>query len=199
MKKSILLAVILLLVLGTAGCSKEKKTIKAEDVSESTILVKSDGRIQAATVEEFDKDYYKLNELQDYIENEVSTYNKKAGGEKVIIDEIQLRDGKAIMVLSYTGMDQYVSFNEVTAAYFNGGIKDITLDLPTTLISRKNEALASTEEIIQNNKYRILVLNEPYHIIVDGEIKYYSENTEVIDKNEVKSAPEGMTIVAFKP
>ncbi len=199
MKKSILLAIILLLVLGTAGCSKEKKMIKAEDVSESTILVKSDGKIQAATVEDFDKDYYKLSELQDYIENEVSAYNTKAGGEKVIIDEILLRDGKAIMVLSYTGMDQYVSFNEVTAAYFNGGIKDITLDLPTTLISRKNEALASTEEIIQNNKYRILVLNEPYHIIVDGEIKYYSENTEVIDKNEVKSAPEGMTIVAFKP
>ncbi len=199
MKKSILLAIILLLVLGTAGCSKEKKMIKAEDVSESTILVKSDGKIQAATVEDFDKDYYKLSELQDYIENEVSAYNTKAGGEKVIIDEILLRDGKAIMVLSYTGMDQYVSFNEVTAAYFNGGIKDITLDLPTTLISRKNEALASTEEIIQNDKYRILVLNEPYHIIVDGEIKYYSENTEVIDKNEVKSAPEGMTIVAFKP
>ena len=199
MKKIILCTMLLLLAFAAVGCSKEKKIIKAEDVTVGTILVKSNGTLQVATVEEFNKNYYKLSELQDYIGKEVVAFNKAAGEEKITIDSIELREGKAIMILTYSGMDQYAAFNKVTAAYFNGGIKDIPLDLPTTLISSKNESLVSTADVIQNDKYKILILNEPYQIIVDGKVKFYSENSQMTSDSEVKGAAEGMTIVAFKP
>jgi hypothetical protein len=199
MKKLVLCTILLLFVLGTAGCSKEIKKISADDVTVSTILVKSNGKLQVATVEDFDKTYYKLSDLQDYIAKEVDDYNKANGEDKIKVDDVQLRDGKAIMVLTYAGMEQYATFNHLSAAYFNGGVDEVGLDLPTTLISTKNESLASTQEIIQNNKYKILVMNEPYHIIVDGKVKYYSENSKLIKDNKVQGAAEGMTIVVFQP
>jgi len=96
-------------------------------------------------------------------------------------------------------MDQYASFNDVTAAYFNGGITENPLDMPETLVSEKDGSLASTQEVLQNGKYKILVMTEPYHIIVDGKIKYYSENAVLSEDKTIKGAEDGMTIVVFKP
>jgi hypothetical protein len=72
------------------------------------------------------------------------------------------------------------------------------MDLPSTLINAKNDSLASTEEILQNEKYKILVLNEPYNIVVDGKVKYYSENAVYVDENTIQGAAEGMTVVVFR-
>ncbi len=199
MKKWFLCTILLLLILGTAGCRKEEKFLTADDISTNTLLAKSNGVLQVATVEEFDKTYYKLSELKDFISKEIDKYNKAAGEDKITLDDVQLNSGKAIMLLTYSGMDQYAGFNDVTAAYFNGGVTDMPLDLPSTLVSVKNGTLASTQEIIQSDKYKILVMNEPYDIIVDGTIKYYSENATYVDNNKLQGAAEGMTIVVFKP
>ena len=199
MKKLAFCALLLLVVLGTAGCNKEEKFITADDVTMNTILAKANGVLQVATVEDFDKSYYNLGELEDFINQKIEEYDKKTGSENVKVDDVKLKSGKAVMLLSYSGMDQYATFNNVTAAYFNGGITENPLDMPETLVSVKDGSLASTQEVLQNGKYKILVMTEPYNIIVDGKVKYYSENAELVDDNNVKSIKEGMTIVVFKP
>jgi hypothetical protein len=199
MKKLVLCVVLLSIILTAVGCRKEDIVLTAEEVTTNTILAKSNGVLQVATVEDFNKSYYSLSELEDFIKKEVDAYNKKIGDNKVAIEEIKLNSGKAVMLLTYSGMEQYVNFNEVPAAYFSGGVTEVPIDLPATLVSTKNETLASTQEILQNNKLKILVMNEPYEIIVDGDIKYYSENAAYLDDNKVQGAKEGMTIVVFKP
>lgn len=199
MKKLILCTIMLLSILGIAGCSKENIVLTADEISENTILAKEDGVLQVATVEDFDKEYYKLNELEDFISTEINTYNEAAGEKKITLEDVQLRDSKAIMLLTYAGMEPYSTFNDVTAAYFSGGTENVTLDLPTTLVNAKNDSLVSTEEVLQNQKYKVLVMYEPYNIIVDGKVKYYSEGAALVEDNEVKSTPEGMTVVVFKP
>jgi uncharacterized protein (DUF2344 family) len=190
---------MLLLVLGTAGCSREELFITTDNISVDTLLAKANGQLQVATVEEFDKSYYNLTELEDFVSKEIEVYNQTAGETKITFEDVQLNSGKAIMLLTYTGMDQYTAFNEVTAAYFNGGVKNNPLDMPATLINTKNESLVSTEEVLQNAKYKVLVMNEPYDIIVDGKIKYYSENSKLVDDNKIQCAAEGMTVIVFKP
>lgn len=199
MKKLILCTIMLLLVLGTAGCKKEEVFITADEVTVNTMLAKANGVLQVATVEDFNQTYYKISELEKFVKDEIDAYNQAAGEEKIRIENVQLQGGKAVMLLTYSGMDQYTNFNDVTAAYFNGGIEDNPLDLPSTLVNVKNDSLASTAEILQNNKYKILVMNEPYDIVVDGKIAYYSENATFVDDNKIQSAAEGMTIVVFKP
>ncbi len=199
MKKFTLCTMLLLFLLGTAGCNKEEKFITADEVTTNTILAKANGVLQVATVEDFDKSYYNLGELEAFIAQKIDEYNKKAGSEKIKVDDVRLKGGKAVMILTYSGMDQYASFNDVTAAYFNGGISDNPLDMPETLVSVKDGALASTQEVLQNGKYKILVMTEPYDIMVDGKIKYYSENAVLSEDKTIRSAEDGMTIVVFKP
>ena len=199
MKKWILCAILLLFMVGAAACRKEDVNITADNVTTNTILAKSNGVLQVATIEEFDKSYYNLNELESFVAKEIAVYNKAAGEEKISIDGVKLNKGKAVMLLTYSGMDQYANFNKVVAAYFNGGVSEVPMDLPTTLVSEKNGSLVSTQEILQNNKLKVLVLNEPYEIIVDGTIKYYSENATYVSANKVQGAAEGTTIVVFKP
>lgn len=199
MKKLTLSTIVLILILGIAGCSGKTKSIDIKDLETSTLLARENGEIQVATIEEFGETYYKLSELQDYIDEQVAAYNKKAGTDKVKVNDVEIVKDKAVMLLTYSGMDQYAAFNEVTAAYFNGGVKDNPLSLPNTLVNAKDEALASTQEVIQDESYKVLVLNEPYHIVVDGKVKFYSENATMTDSNEVEGALEGMTIVVFKP
>ena len=199
MKKLALCITMLLLIIGTAGCGNEAKVLTAEKVITNTILAKANGVLQVATIEDFDKTYYNLEELKGYITREIGDYNSKAGDNKVVMDDIRLKGGKAIMIVTYAGMEQYCAFNKVTAAYFNGGVGEISLDLPSTLVAEKDGSLASTQEIIQNNKYKVLIMYEPYHIQVEGKIAYYSENAKLVDKNELQGSDEGMTIAVFKP
>jgi hypothetical protein len=190
---------MLLFIVGTAGCRREEVSITADNVITNTILAKSNGILQVATIEEFNKPYYNLSELEDFVANEIAIYNKAAGDDKISIEDVKLNNGKAVMLLTYSGMDQYANFNDEAAAYFNGGVSEVGLDLPATLVSAKNGSLASTQEIIANNKLKILVMSEPYEILVDGTVKYYSENATFVDDHKVQGAAEGLTIVVFKP
>lgn len=199
MKKTAFCSIALLLLLGIAGCSGKEKSIDIDDVEANTLLARTNGEIQVASVEDFEKDYYKLSELQDFVNKEITTYNNEAGADKITVDKVEVKNQKAYLLLTYSGMDSYCAFNQVSAAYFNGGVKDIKLKLPTTLVTAKDESLASTQDIIQDSSYKILVLYEPYQIMVDGKVQYYSENAALIDKNEVEGAAEGMTIVVYKP
>jgi hypothetical protein len=199
MKKLVLCTITLLLVLSTFGCSKKDLNIDAEQITSDTLVAKSNGQLQVATVEEFDKDYYQLSELEEFVSEEIKVYNQKAGGDKIAIEDLQLKNNKAVMVLTYSGMDQYAAFNEVTAAYFNGGVTNIPLSLPDKLKDAKNDSFINTNEALQNTKYKVLIINEPYDIIVDGKIKYYSENAVMVENNKIQSAADDMTIIVFKP
>lgn len=181
-----------------AGCTKDDLNIDVNEISQNTFLAMKNGELKVATVETFDKAYYQKDELAAFVKTETEEYNAKNSDDKVAIDEIVVNESKAAMLLSYNGMRAYSTFNEVPAAYFNGGLKDVALELPTTLISAKNEDLASTEEVILNEDYKILILYEPYEIVVEGKVKYYSSGATLLKDNRVQAAAEGLTIIVFK-
>jgi hypothetical protein len=200
MKRLAFCALMLLLILGLTGCLGKEKSIDINDVTGSTMLARTNGEIQVATVEKFNKDYYDLSELKDYINKEIDAYNKKAGNGKIVVNKVEEKKEKAIMLLTYSGMGQYAAFNEEETAYFSGGPdKKLPFTLPTTLVNAENKDLTSTQDVITNEKYKILIVTEPYHVIVDGKVKYYSENVEFTDSNEVNSTGDGMSIIVFEP
>lgn len=203
MKKIVALTLVLLMLIGLTGCSNKTKYIDAQDVTESMMLARADGSLQVATVEKFDKEYYNLTELNDFIGKEIVAYNDTVKAENIKLDKVDVRDiggsKAAVMVLSYAGMKDYADFNQALAAYFHAGVKDVTLDLPKELLSYKKQDKVNTEDVIKHSDYRVLVVTEQFHIIVGGKIKYYSENAKKIDNNEVRSAAEGKTVIVYKP
>jgi hypothetical protein len=199
MKKLIFSGILLLCLTGITGCTKEDLSLTTKNVEMDTLLAKSNGAVQAATVEEFDKDYYNLNELEEFVMEEINSYNQVSGGENVVMDELELKDGNAVMILSYTGMKHYAEFNKVMAAYFNGGNKEIPLELPGSLVDVKNGSAVNTVDVLHNEKLKILILDEPFDVVVDGAIQYHSDNAVIVDKNKLHGAAEGLTVIAYKP
>ncbi len=199
MRRIIFASILLIFILSAAGCSKKELYISTEDVTSNTMLVKRNGQLQVAIVEDFSKAYYKLNELEEFVKKEINTYNKNAGGEDVTIEDLKLKNGNAVMLIGYTGMKHYASFNKVMAAYFAADTKDVALELPDQYVSAKNGDLVDRSTALKDGKYRVLVVYEPYDVIVDGSVKYYSNNAKPGKDNVIHSADEGATVIIYKP
>lgn len=188
MKKTVLFIIVLLSFLALVGCSKEEIFISTDDVNTNTILVKRDGSIYAAIVEDFNKSYYDLSELNEFISAEVNKYNGNLGSNEVVIEELELKNGRAILILRYSKMEHYSSFNEVPAAYYSASTQDVALELPDQYVNAKKNSVVDKETAMKNVKNKVLVLYEPYEIIVEGDIKFYSNNATLLEGNKIISS-----------
>ncbi len=198
MKKAALYTILALCFMMLAGCKREEKVISAEDVKSNTVLVRNNGTVQSATVEAFDKDYYSLSGLSDFITQEITKYNGDAGEEAITLSNLDQKEGNAVLILNYTNLSHYSQFNQTETvltsvqAAQNGDIA-----LPDTFINAKNNETVSKDEILKNEKYKILVVHEMTDVMVDGSVKYYSGGT-LADKSRVQTS-EGETFIVYKP
>lgn len=198
MKKVLLYTFLLLSFIMLNGCKKEEIFLTADDVTANTFLIKRNGSLHVAIVEDFDKSYYNLSELNEFVAKEVNAYNQKVGSEEVTIEELELKNGKAVLILGYSKMAHYSAFNNMPAAYF-GAWQDVDLELPSQYVDAKKNTVVDEETAMKNDKNKVLVLYEPYEIIVEGDVRYYSDNAELVDKNKVRSMNENMTVVIYRP
>jgi thioredoxin-related protein len=199
MKRVLICIIFLVSILLMAGCNKKEIFITTDDITSDTMLVKRDGSLLVAIVEDFDKSYYNLDELNEFVSKEVNAYNNKVGSKEVTIEELGLKNGKAVMILRYSKMAHYSAFNNMPAAYFSAGTENVALELPSQYVDTRKNSVVDKDTALKNSKNQVLVLYEPYEIIVEGDIRYYSENATYIEKGKVKSNSEDMTVVIYKP
>lgn len=199
MKKVLLYVFIFLSLITMNGCRQKEISLTTDDITANTFLMKRDGSLEVAIVEDFDKSYYSLSELNEFVAKEVNAYNEKVGSEEITIENLELKDGKVIMILGYSKMEHYSEFNSMPAAYFGTDTENVTLELPSQYVDAKKNEVVDKDTAMKNSKNRVLVLYEPYEIIVEGNIKYYSENATLLDNNRVRSSGDGMTVVIYKP
>jgi hypothetical protein len=180
------------------ACTKEEIFITSDDITSNTMLVKRNGSLYVAIVEDFDKSYYNLGELNEFVSKEVNAYNDKVGSKEVTIEELELKNGKAIMILGYTKMAHYSVFNNIPAAYFSAETENVALELPDRYVDARKETTVDKEAAFKNKKNQVLVLYEPYEIIVEGDIRFYSENATLLEDNKIRSNSEDMTVVIYR-
>ncbi|NLL72581.1 MAG: hypothetical protein GX237_03545 [Clostridiales bacterium] len=199
MKKKVLYMVVLLSFFALAGCSKDNISLNTNDINTNTMLVKRDGTIYTAIIEEFTENYYSLSELNEFTSSEVNKYNEKVGSNEVTIEDLELRNGKAVLTLKYSKMEHYSAFQNMPAAYYNASLQDVPLELPEQYVDAKKNTVVGKDTAMENGKNKVLVLYEPYEILVEGNIKYYSNNATLIEDNKVGSYNDEMVVVVFKP
>lgn len=199
MKRILIYLISTIVILLMAGCSKEEIFITADDIAGDTMLVKRNGSLYVAIVEEFDKSYYNLDELNEFVSKEVNAYNNKVGGQEVTIEELELKNGKAVMILGYTKMEHYSAFNSMPAAYFSSGTENVALELPANYMDTRKNTLVNKDTAMKNGKNQVLVLYEPFEIIIEGDIRFYSDNATLVEESKVKSNSEDMTVVIYRP
>ena len=199
MKKFLLYAILAICLILSAGCKKKDRIITAEEVKSNTVLVKNDGTVQAATVEVFDKNYYNLDELNNYVTNQINKYNQENGSDSIIMDSLTLNEGNAVMILSYAGLAHYNAFNKVEAAFTTtADATNSKIELPEVYLSAKDGAYASPDVALKNAKYKVLVLNEKTNVMIDGTIKFFT-NGKMNGKSNFETGSEEQSVIIYKP
>ncbi|QHQ60819.1 hypothetical protein Ana3638_08605 [Anaerocolumna sedimenticola] len=199
MQKFLLYTVLVFCLIFTAGCKNKERIISVDEVKNNTILVKNDGTVQSATVETFDKEYYNLDELKTFITDQIGKYNQTNGQDAIVFGSLDLKDGNAVLILNYSNLEHYKTFNKVDATLTTTvDAKSSNLELPDVYVSASDGAYASPDVALKNDKYKILIVNEKTDVIVDGTVKYFT-NAALLSKSNLQTNSEEKSVIVYKP
>lgn len=204
------LMIALLCISVVAGCSMKKADLSK--VTESTVGINADGSVDEVVIESFDREYYSLEELQDFVNEEVTAFNEanpreqpenqKDDPESAVITVQSIEedtDGKMVrMALSYLNTDIYNAFNG-TELQFMPAEEAASEDsiAGAKLISVKTGESAAFADLAGLEKLYVICTSEPLQIRTSGKIVYYSEASSLIDDHTVSTA-EGQSVIVFK-
>ena len=180
-----------------SGCSGNEGKLDISKVTSDTVLVKKDGKVQAAFIEDFEKDYYNKDELDTYIQNQVEKFQDEKGKEAVSIDNFDVTDKKAKVILTFEDMDAYSQFNSAEAKVYS--ITDAEKEgiLPETFVKASDSSTVNKSELVKQTQYKVLVTKEIVDIKVEGAIQYYSSAVLLNDKT-VQTIKDKQSVVVFE-
>lgn len=198
MKKIKLCAILFMCIIVLAGCNKSAASLNANEIKVNTLLIRNDGIVQSAIVEDFDKDYYSKTELSDFIDDQITDYNTTVGEDAVEKDSFEVKDGTAKVVFTYGTMKDYEDFNEVEAYYLTSEEAKTNKLVPDTLTDTKEGKSVSKEEALDNEDYKVIIVTEELDVVIEGKVLYYS-NGILLNNTTVQSQKDGYTVIVYKP
>ena len=199
MKKYLAYVLLVVCLLALSGCNKkDSQTLDRAEIKENTTLINADGTVQAVIVESFDKNYYKKEELKNYIQQEVQKYTKKAGNDTVVLNSLEVENRMAIAQLSYKKLSDYASFNAVTSELLTKeeALKDERIS--DTIYSVDKGETVDLQSALEGKDYKVLLVElSGETVITEGKIEYYTNGTLTGD-SAVKTGSEGVTVIIYE-
>ena len=181
------ICILFVALVSLCGCAKDEY-----DFAETTITVEKRGKVKESIVENFDKDYYSLDELTQEFTSSVDQYNESIGGDEIKLRKIELKkDSKVYVDLEFTGPSDYESFvgeklfvGTVSDAYDNGYSMDVVLKGVD-----KGDKIDKLK-IMSMSDRNIIIMSEHARIRTFKDIAYVSANVDVIGSNEARVLSE---------
>lgn len=106
--RSIFLCVTAMVVLMLSSCMPRE--IKPEDMTVETVYYRSDGSVQVGYLEEFFEKYYSVDELKNYVLDDISRFNKNIE-DTIKLESVTDEDGIVKVVLTFKNIDILVRYN----------------------------------------------------------------------------------------
>lgn len=211
MRHRILLTVFLCMTL-LAGCTGKK--VDLSKVTASTIGVNGDGSVEEVVIEPFDKDYYSLTELTDYVNQQVDTFNQanpweQPENQKANVDPVTAvtvryvetdSDAKtATMALSYQTMAIYDAFNETDFKFMSmdEATQDQSIFDIKDLVQRKTGEEVAFSDIAEQKQLHLIYTDHSVRIQTSGKIMYYSKDASLMDDQTIQTT-DGPSVILFK-
>lgn len=225
-KKSVAVVMCLICVFGLCssllgGCSLFSKKYSYSP-EENSIYVYADGQITAAIIEDFDKDYYDLEELTGLAQQQVLAYNKSKYGLEyysydqltkeqrkeillpVSLESVQKKDQKVILILRYANGDTYTGFNGIDiknaggSKVFTGAVGNTQMPLEGTFVAAKGGASQLTSELAEKTDYQMLYVDYATKVYFEHDVSYVTNNVAVLTGNSVQTASGQGSMIIFK-
>ncbi len=204
-KKIILTFVITLISVVAIGggiaafiLTRDNEVIKldAEDITANTLVVNDEGTIQSALVETFNKDYYDLDELEEFVKDDLDSFNDK-NDTKIAFVEAKVNEDKVVIVFDYKDIEEYSAYNEVKAFVLDAEEANGDERVPSDLKVYDEDGVVPKDRVYENEKLVTVVVDADTELIVNGKIKYYS-GCEVTAENKVVAKAGERAVVVFK-
>ena len=196
---------ILIVMLCLCGCGQAKLPAV---IDKPTVSLAKDGSVTAYLVEDFDKDYYDLEELKDMVMQEAEDYNKSK--------EQSLEEGFPVIVKEVdrvTGNDKLVSvvYDFNTAAVYQAfcnqklffgtvmeaWMKNIKFDVP--IHSVKDNSVLSEEKVLEDKDKKIIVTDAKAVFYCPGKVTHVSEGAVYNEDGSVDTTTaEGLVYIILK-
>lgn len=194
MRKTVVLLCVA--ALGTSllvGCG-------TPDVESNTIIVEKNGKVTEALVEDFSKEYYDDEELEQFVKAEIAAFESENDGAEIKLSDLSVEDGVARMTTRYGSAAEYRDFHDVlffagsvvdaqAAGYpFEGNFVAVTDGTAATELTGTSTVLAGEGKVV--------ILQEAVTVQVPGKIKYVSDGVVVKAEDTAAITVENETDVA---
>lgn len=197
MKKRITFGVCLIMCLSLLNGCGGSEELKLSSVDTDTIYVNSEGSIELANVEAFDKEYYSESQLEDFIEETIDTYKKTEGSGEVTMEDFSVKDEVAKVLLKFDSAQTYAAFQGIDFQVVHTEDIQGNLVLPESFVSADDGSSVSKDTVIKEDGLKLLIINEPLHVQLDGTIKYYSE-ASITGDNAAEITGEKTAIIVYE-
>lgn len=184
MRKVIVIFCGLLLAMSLMACG-------TDSLSESALKIDKNGQVTSILVEEFDKNYYDINELEEMIRLEIAEYNRNAGSERILLVSLEHIDKDVKAVLQYTDYTDYASFNEVE--FFVGTVEEAVnqgINLNHVMLEAGKDNTISPQQVKELTDYNLIMWQGDMPVEVPGKIKYHTGELTLLGSKKIISEPD---------
>lgn len=200
MRKNKLFLAMGICILTLTGCGGTSSVEK--DFDTTTISVAKDNSIYEVVVEEFDKDYYRVDEWKQLTDDTLLSYNQKKGVEDAVsLESYQLLEESKQLeaVFYYASASDYSDIQR--KELFVGTVKEAK-DAGYALDDLKcfdSESAKIVEDATEDENQRVIVLHENVDVCVNGEVLYASDNVTVKSPTIVTvGESDSYSVIVFK-
>lgn len=194
-KKHWVLAVMLVCMMGLAGCESDQA-----EFTKSGIEVSEDNTISAFIIENFTADYYQMEELKQFVAEDVANYNTELGSAAVTVGEASMENGTIRLNLAFQNFDAYngympeeVFIGDLQGAYDRGYNFDRTLNT-----AGKDGQTIARAELMNMGNSKVVVVTGDLCVRCPSKILYYSTGMTLLDSQTVSADAEGNYFVIYK-
>lgn len=194
-RKHWILSVMLVCMMALAGCESEQA-----EFTKSGIEVLEDETISAFIVENFTADYYQMEELTQFVAEDVANYNAEMGNTVVTVGESSMDNGVIRLNLTFQTFDAYNGYmpEEVFIGNLQGAY-DRGYNFERTLNSaEKNGQTIAREDLMNMGNSNVIVVTGDLCVRCPSKILYYSTGMTLLDSKTVSADTAGNYFIIYK-
>lgn len=190
-----ILAVMMVCVVWLAGCESDQA-----EFTKSGIEVSEDNTINAVIIENFTADYYQMEELKQFVAEDVANYNTELGSTAVTVGESSMENGTIRLNLAFQNFDAYngympeeVFIGDLQGAYDRGYNFDRTLNT-----AGKDGQTIARADLMNMGNSKVIVVTGDLCVRCPSKILYYSTGMTLLDSQTVSADTAGNYFIIYK-
>ncbi|MCR5609648.1 MAG: hypothetical protein K6G26_11350 [Lachnospiraceae bacterium] len=206
MKKRYLFTTVTLAAFMLCACGHEEVGLTKENITtKDEIVFNVGGTIQATMIDEFDKDYYDVDELTEFINKDLETFNSEKET-TIKLDFAVKKSNKVYTVFDFGGSSDFESYTGAKTEVLDSSAAKKS-DLVPDSLEKYGKSKTKKKDKVIKSKYKTAVIDlsgceiydKDINVTVAGDIEFSSNVKKVDDNTATISSKDKVGVIVYKP